>query len=63
MADAPVLPSWRYHISGQARILTTVEELQALDAGQWFESPQEAAEAGAKTPEAEGGEEPRRSRR
>jgi hypothetical protein len=49
MADTPVLPSWRYHVSGQARIITTVEELRALEAGQWYESPAEAADAATKT--------------
>jgi len=45
MADAPVLPSWRYHVSGTSRIITTPEELQALEPGEWFESPAEAAAA------------------
>jgi hypothetical protein len=47
MADTPVLPSWRYHVSGESRVITTAEELQALAAGEWFESPAEAAEAAA----------------
>jgi hypothetical protein len=63
MPDTPVLPSWRYHVSGQSRIITTVEELRALEAGQWFESPAEAADAAAKASEPASGDETRRSRR
>lgn len=48
MADAPVLPSWRYHVSGEARIIETPEALKALEAGEWFESA-EAAQQAAQT--------------
>jgi hypothetical protein len=47
MPDPPVLPSWRYHVSGASRIVTTVEELEALAPGEWFASPAEAAQAAA----------------
>jgi hypothetical protein len=47
MAESPVLPSWRYHISGTAKVITTVEELRALEAGEWFESPAQAQAAAA----------------
>jgi hypothetical protein len=63
MSDTPVLPSWRYHVSGEARIVATVDELQALEPGQWFESPAEAADAAATASEARSGEDTRRSRR
>jgi hypothetical protein len=69
MPEAPVLPSWRFHLSGTSRIITTVEELQALEAGEWFESPAEAAHAaasateGASQPEGEAHESRPRSRR
>lgn len=48
---SPVLPSWRYHVSGEARIVATVEDLQALPAGEWFETPEAARAARAAPPE------------
>lgn len=64
MPESPVLPSWRYHVSGASRVVATVDELQALEAGEWFASPQEAAEAAARAAPAEGEDEsPAPSRR
>jgi hypothetical protein len=62
MPEAPVLPSWRYHVSGTSKVVTTPEELRALPAGEWFESPAEAADAAAKAAESEAAS-PRRSSR
>lgn len=62
MAEQPTLPSWRYHVSGEARIIETPEDLRALAPGEWFESAEAAAEAAAQA-QAAAEESPPRSRR
>lgn len=47
MTEPSTVPTWRYSVTGAARIIETAEELAALEAGQWFESPQAAADAAA----------------
>lgn len=65
MSEPATVPTWRYSVSGAARIITTAEELAALEAGQWFASPQEAADAAARAQAAGDAESPApaRSRR